>query len=69
MPVAAGARLVRVHDTRLWRIVQHYVEKAVARMDLTDLRRVAIDETAATRGHNYITLYRRPEGCLHHRRQ
>ena len=57
MPGAAGARLVRVHDTRLWRIVQHYVEKAVARMDLADLRRVAIDETAARRGHNYITLF------------
>ena len=57
MPVAAAARLVRMHDTRLWRIVQHYVEKAVARMDLADLRRVAIDETAARRGHNYITLF------------
>jgi transposase len=57
MPVAAAARLVRVHDTRLWRIVQHYVEKAVARMDLADLRRLAIDETAATRGQNYITLF------------
>jgi len=57
MPVAAAARLVRVHDTRLWRMVQHYVEKAVARMDLAELRRVAIDETAARRGHNYITLF------------
>ena len=26
-------------------------------MDLADLRRVAIDETAARRGHNYITLF------------
>ena len=50
MPVAAAARLVGEHDTRLWRIVQHYVEKAMARMDLADLRRVAIDETAAKRG-------------------
>jgi len=57
MPVAAAARLVGEHDTRLWRVVQHYVEKAVARMDLADLRRVAIDETAAKRGHNYITLF------------
>jgi transposase len=57
MPVAAAARLLRVHDTRLWRIVQHYVEKAVARMDLANLRRVAIDETAARRGHDYITLF------------
>jgi transposase len=57
MPVATAARLVGEHDTRLWRVIQHYVEDAVARMDLADLRRVAIDETAAKRGHNYITLF------------
>ena len=50
MPVAAAARLVGEHDTRLWRVVLHYVETAVARMDLSELRRVAIDETAAKRG-------------------
>jgi transposase len=57
MPVAAAARLIGEHDTRLWRVIQHYVEEAVARMDLADLRRVAIDETADKRGHNYITLF------------
>ena len=57
MPVAAAARLVGEHDTRLWRVIQHYVEDAVARMDLADLRRVAIDETAAKRGRNYISLF------------
>ena len=57
MPVAHAARLVGEHDTRLWRVVQHYVEDAVARMDLADLRRVAIDETAAKRGQDYITLF------------
>jgi predicted RNA-binding Zn-ribbon protein involved in translation (DUF1610 family) len=34
MPVAAAARLVGEHDTRLWRVVLHYVEKAVARRTL-----------------------------------
>jgi transposase len=57
MPVAAAARLVGEHDTRLWRVIQHYVETAVARMDLSDLRRVAIDETAAKRGQDYISLF------------
>ena len=57
MPVAAAARLVGEHDTRLWRIVFHYVQEAVARMDLANLRRVCIDETAAKRGHDYITLF------------
>ena len=57
MPVAAVARLVGEHDTRLWRVIQHYVDTAVARMDLSDLRRVAIDETAAKRGQDYISLF------------
>ena len=57
MPVAAAARLVGEHDTRLWRIVFHYVKAAVARMDLGQLRRVCIDETAAKRGHDYISLF------------
>ena len=57
MPVAAAARLVGEHDTRLWRVVQHYVDTAVARMDLSELRRVAIDETAAKRGQDYISLF------------
>src|SRR5215471_10641001 len=57
MPVAAAARLVGEHDTRLWRVIQHYVETAVARMDLSELRRVAIDETAAKRGQDYSSLF------------
>src|SRR5215470_11129878 len=57
MPVAAVARLVGEHDTRLWRVVQHYVDTAVARMDLSELRHVAIDETAANRGQDYISLF------------
>jgi transposase len=57
MPVAAAARLIGEHDTRLWRVIQHYVETAVARMDLSELRRVAIDETAAKRGQDYISLF------------
>jgi len=57
MPVAAAARLIGEHDTRLWRVIIHYVEAALARQDLADLRRVCIDETAAKRGHSYITLF------------
>lgn len=57
MPVAAAARMLGEHDTKLWRVVHHYVEAALADLDLADLRRVCIDETAAKRGHNYITLF------------
>jgi transposase len=56
MPIAVAAGFLKVTDKRLWRVVFHYVEAAVARMDLAGVKRVAIDETAARRGHDYITL-------------
>jgi transposase len=57
MPVKAVADLVGEHDTRLWRVIHHYVDAARARSDLSELRRVAVDETASRRGHDYITLF------------
>src|SRR5271155_4137068 len=55
--VMAVARMVGEHDTRLWRVVHHYVDQARARTDAADVTQVAIDETAARRGHDYITLF------------
>ena len=57
MPVAAVARIVDEHDTKLWRVVHHYVDQARARMDASEVTQLAIDETAARRGHDYITLF------------
>jgi transposase len=57
MPVRAVARLVGEHDTRLWRIIHHYVERARAQADFADVTRVAFDETAARRGHDYVSLF------------
>jgi transposase len=57
MPVAAVARIVGEHDTRLWRVMHHYVDQARTRTNAADVTRVAIDETAARRGHDYITLF------------
>jgi transposase len=57
MPVNAVARQVGEHDTRLWRVLHHYVEQARANSDASAVTRVAIDETAARRGHDYITLF------------
>jgi len=57
MPVKAVARIVGEHDTRLWRVVHHYVDEGRARTDASKVSRIAIDETAARRGHDYITLF------------
>jgi transposase len=57
MPVLAAARLIGEHDTRLWRIIHHYVEQALKRADFSKVMRIAVDETASKRGHNYITVF------------
>lgn len=57
MPVAAVGRLVGEHDTRLWRVLHHYVEEARADADHSGVTRIAFDETAARRGHDYVSLF------------
>ena len=46
-----------IKDTRLCRIVGHYVEKTVAGFDLSGVRGLGLDETASKRGHNYVTVF------------
>src|SRR5271157_2489203 len=49
MPVAAVARIVDEHDTRLWRVVHHYVDEGRARTDASEVSRVATEgKDAAT---------------------
>ncbi|CAO0822945.1 hypothetical protein DFAR_330003 [Desulfarculales bacterium] len=38
MPVLAGARIIGVNDTRLWRVVQFYVAQALSKMDLGEVK-------------------------------
>jgi transposase len=57
MPVAALARMVGEHDTRIWRIIHHYVDEARAEADFSGVTRVGLDEKASKRGHNYLTLF------------
>ena len=57
MPINAIAALVKEHDTRLWRILHHYVEDARARADYSKIHEIGVDETASKRGHNYITTF------------
>ena len=57
MPVAVVARMVEEWDTRLWRLIHHYVEAARDRADHSEVTSVAFDETASRRGHNYVSLF------------
>ena len=57
MPVKTIADFVKEHDTRLWRILHHYVEKARTAADHSQVKHVGLDETSRRRGHNYVSLF------------
>lgn len=57
MPVATVAGLVGEHDTRLWRVLHHYVGQARDQEDFSGVRKVGVDETSSRRGHRYITVF------------
>lgn len=57
MPVLNVARIIGEHDTRIWRVVKHYVDAAVRKSDLSGISKIAVDETSARRGHDYVTLF------------
>ena len=57
MPVKRIAALLGEHDTRLWRVLEHYVDRAREQADHSGLRQLGVDETASKRGHNYVSLF------------
>lgn len=57
MTAAQAARLIDEHDTRLWRVLRHYVDEARDRQDLSQVTAMGVDETSRSKGHNYITVF------------
>jgi transposase len=57
MPVKVAAALLGEHDTRIWRVLDHYVQSARDKADYSEVKRVGIDETSARRGQDYISLF------------
>ncbi len=57
MPVRGIAKLARVSDNAIWRVIKHYVDDAVERMDCSQVAQVGVDETSAKKGHDYISCF------------
>jgi transposase len=57
MPVAPLARMARVHDTRIWRVLEHHVEAAREKLDFSQVTEVGCDETSARRGQDYMSIF------------
>lgn len=56
MPFNAVARIVGISAHQAKAIAERYVNAAVSASDLSEVRRIAIDETSRARGHDYVTL-------------
>ena len=57
MPVKTIAGFINVHDTRLWRIIHHYVDQGLSEADYSQVNQVGFDETSSKRGHNYVSIF------------
>jgi len=57
MSISALSELVDEYDTRIWRIVHHWVEKAQDKRDFSSVRKIGIDETSSRKGHNYFSIF------------
>jgi len=57
MPVKTLGEFVGEHDTRLWRVIHHYVDKGRAEANYSGVQAVGFDETSSKRGHDYVSLF------------
>lgn len=57
MTPAQAGRLVDEHDTRIWRILAHYVTEARRDADYSEVRAIGVDETSRRRGHRYVSVF------------
>lgn len=57
MSVAAVAEMTAMHANRLWRILNHYVERARKAVDLSGFRQLGIDKFSLRKGHVYMTSF------------
>lgn len=57
IPVRKVAELIGEHDTRLWRVIHHYVDQEMAKQDYSKVTKIGMDETACRRGHSYVSFF------------
>lgn len=57
MPVNKVSQIIRVDDNKLWRMMNHYTEAARRLEDYSEIKRIGVDETSKSKGHDYVTLF------------
>ena len=56
VPRRKASRLLRCNEKTLASILSYWVNQAVEALDLSDVTKLAIDETSRKRGHDYVTV-------------
>lgn len=57
MQIAHISEKLKITDKRIWRVVSHYVSKALSEIDYSGISAIGMDETSRRKGHNYITVF------------
>jgi transposase len=57
MPVAQVARLTKISDDKIWRMLEKYIQDVYTLRTLEEINKVGMDETSSRRGHDYVTLF------------
>lgn len=56
-PVNSVAKTVKEYPNRIWTIFRHWIEKGKCNLNLSNVRRIGVDETSRRKGHLYITQF------------
>jgi len=48
---------MREHDTRIWRVLRYYVERARCKENFSGVSQVGMDETSWRKRHQYVTVF------------
>jgi len=57
MPVHQVSAMVGSYDAKIWKILKTYTERGREKSDHGKVAKVGVDETAARRGHDYVSLF------------
>jgi len=57
MTVTAIAEIIDEHDTRIWRVIEHYVSEARSNENFSEVKSVGVDETSRAKGHEYVSVF------------
>lgn len=56
-PVNSVAKTVKEYPNRIWTVFRHWVSGGKRNLNLSDVRRIGVDETSRRKGHSYITQF------------